>query len=132
MTDDMEKPSGARRPTSIEERARVSRTIFEENLQRFVLRWAPLREDSRYGRDDFQRELMMLLRDAMHHQSHVYGLHVDQTSHIIDALSMHATAPLNAIFKEPPNRPLQPSDLLNPNEPPSQSLNLQNHKPKET
>lgn len=87
------------RETTIRLRANHARACFEQNLAQFVKMWAP--HDSMRESDRFQRDLMMLLRDAMEHKSHTYGLHIERTEAMLDALSMHATASLRAIYANP-------------------------------
>lgn len=86
------------RPTTIRMRAETSRRHFEGALETFVARYAPI--DNPEERDRFQRDLMMLMRDAMQHQGNVFGMHIERTESTLYALSNAATAPLNVIFKE--------------------------------
>jgi hypothetical protein len=81
-------------------RAETARRCFEDMLGHFVRRYAPPPEDYR-RRDEFQRDLMMLFHDAMRHQTGTFSLHLERTEMTLDALSMHATAPLNVIFNPP-------------------------------
>lgn len=84
-------------PTAIRMRAETSRRCFEDMLQHFVQKYAP---EHPYDRDCFQRDLMMLMRDAMQHQGNVFGMHIERTEMTLDALVNASTAPLNVIFKE--------------------------------
>lgn len=92
--------------TTIRMRAETSRRSFEDMLEHFVAKWAPDHERG-YGRDrdDFQRDLMMLMRDAMQHQGNVYGMHIERTESTIHNLVNTASAPLNAIFHPPKKEP---------------------------
>lgn len=85
------------RPTTIRIRAETSRRCFEDMLQHFVQKYAP---EHPYDRDCFQRDLLMLMRDAMQHQGGVFGMHIERTEMTLDALVNASTGSLNAIFKE--------------------------------
>jgi hypothetical protein len=87
----------AEQPTTIRMRAETSRRCFEDALAFFVQKYAP---EQPYDRDYFQRDLMMLMRDAMQHQSGVFGMHIERTEMTLDALVNASTGSLNAIFKE--------------------------------
>lgn len=84
--------------TAIRLRAETSRRHFEGALTMFVRNYAP---KDLHDRDDFQRDLMMLMRDAMQHQGNVYGMHIERTEATIHNLVNTASAPLQAIFDPP-------------------------------
>jgi hypothetical protein len=85
------------RPTTIRMRAETSRRCFEDMLTFFVQKYAP---EHPYDRDSFQRDLMMLFRDAMQHQSGVFSMHMERTESTLYGLVNVSTGSLNAIFKE--------------------------------
>lgn len=86
------------RISTIQARAETSRRHFEDALERFVSDYAPT---SIHRRDEFQRDLMMLMRDAMQHQGDVYGMHIERTEMTLHQLSMISTSPLQAIYHPP-------------------------------
>jgi hypothetical protein len=77
--------------TTIRMRAETSRRCFEDMLAFFVQKYAP---EHPYDRDTFQRDLMMLMRDAMEHKSNVFDVGISEM--VAQQLAMAATAPLQA------------------------------------
>lgn len=62
-----------------EQRAAVARRSFEHHLQQFVSRFAP-RDMGGYEVREFQRELLMLMHDAMQSQSHTMAIGIETYS----------------------------------------------------
>lgn len=94
--DTLRKAADVHSATTIRMRAETARRHFEMALTHFVKWYAP--QDLR-DRDNFQRDLMMLMRDAMEHKSMTFGMHIDRTESTLHALAMAATSSTRVIFE---------------------------------
>lgn len=82
-----------------QDRAALSRQRFEQELRAFVAAWAP---KDLYLRDEFQRHMMVLMRDAMHSQSDCMALGIEH--YASDQFRMMAQKPLHMIFADRPGK----------------------------